>query len=69
MTLLAFTMTRHSGLRLAEVGELLGIVGGLAFLLGGMTPFAKRIGQTVGGLALTIAFVLLAVATHYGHFG
>jgi hypothetical protein len=69
MTLLAFTITRHSGLRLAEVGELLGLVGGLAFLVGGLTPFGKRAGQTIGGLALAAGFLLLVVATHSGHFG
>ena len=69
MTLLALTMTRHSGVRLAEAGELLGLIGGLALLLGGMMPFGKRVGQAIGGLALAIGFALLIVATHYGHFG
>ena len=69
MTLLALTMTRHTGLRLAEVGELLGLVGGLALLLGGITPFGKRAGQLIGGLALALGFAALVIATHYGHFG
>jgi hypothetical protein len=68
MTLLALTITKHTGYRLAELGELLGVVGGLALLLGGLTPFGKRIGQTVGGLGLTVGFILLLVATRWGHF-
>ena len=68
MTLLALTITKHTGYRLAELGELLGLIGGLALLLGGLTPFGKRIGQTVGGLGLTLGFVLLLVATRWGHF-
>jgi hypothetical protein len=68
MTLLAFVLKTHTGLRLAELGEVIGLLGGLAFLLGGMTPFMKRAGQTLGGLGLTIGFVLLIVATHWGHF-
>jgi len=68
MTLLAFTMKQHTGIRLAELGELLGLVGGLALLVGGMTPFGKRVGQTIGGLGLALGFVLLLVATRSGHF-
>jgi hypothetical protein len=68
MTLLALMIKPHTGIRLAEVGEVLGLLGGLAFLLGGMTPFMKRAGQTLGGLGLTIGFILLIVATHWGHF-
>ena len=69
MTLLALTLTRHSGVRLAEVGMLLGAIGGLALLLGGFAPFGKRMGQMIGGLALAVGFALLIVATHSGHFG
>ena len=67
MTLLALTMTHKTGLRLAEVGALLGLVGGLALLVGGMTPFGKRMGQTIGGLGIAIGFALLIVAIRYGH--
>lgn len=68
MTLLALSIKAHTGIRLAEVGELLGLIGGAALLVGGMTPFGKRAGQTIGGLALAIGFVLLIVATRWGHF-
>jgi len=69
MTLLALTIQKHTGVRLAELGELLGVIGGLALLLGGLTPFGKRMGQTIAGVALVVAFALLIVATHSGHFG
>ena len=68
MTLLALNIAHHTGLRLAEVGELLGLVGGLALLVGGMTPFGKRIGQTIGGFGLALGFIALFVATRWGHF-
>ena len=69
MTLLALTITKHTGIRLAELGELLGLIGGAALLLGGITPFGKRFGQTIGGLAIAAGFILLIIATHNGHFG
>lgn len=68
MTLLALLIKAHTGLRLAEVGEALAALAGLALLLGGITPFGKRAGQTLGGLALLIGGILLVVASHWGHF-
>ncbi len=69
MTLLALALKAHTGTRLAEVGEALGAIGGILLLLGGLTPFGKRAGQTLGGLALAIGFICLVVATRWGHFG
>jgi hypothetical protein len=68
MLTLAFTIKAHTGVRLAELGEALGAIGGLALLLGGLTPFGRRGGAVVGGLALAAGFVLLIVATHWGQF-
>jgi hypothetical protein len=68
MTLLFLSIKPHTGIRLAEVGELLGLVGGAALLFGGTTPFGKRAGQTLGGLGLAVGFVLLIVATRWGGF-
>ena len=68
MTLLALVLKAHTGIRLAEVGEALGAIAGLALLVGGVTPFGRRAGQIVGGLALAIGFVCLVVATRWGHF-
>jgi len=68
MLTLAITLKAHSGIRLAEVGEALGAIGGLALLVGGLTPFGRRAGAVVGGLALAVGFVCLIVATRWGHF-
>jgi hypothetical protein len=69
MTLLAFVLKAHTGIRLAEVGEALGALGGLALLLGGLSPFGRRAGMILGGLALGVGFVCLVVATRWGRFG
>jgi len=68
MFTLAITIKAHTGVRLAEVGEAIGALGGLAFLLGGLTPLGRRAGEVVGGLALVVAFVCLVIATRWGHF-
>ncbi len=68
MTLLALVIKAHTGIRLAEVGEAVGAIGGLALLLGAVTPFGRRAGQAIGGLALAIGLVLLVIATRWGHF-
>ena len=69
MFTLALEIKRQTGYRLAEVGEALGVLAGLLLLLGGITPFGKRLGTTLAGLALVIGFILLIVATRYGHWG
>lgn len=64
MTLLAFTIKAHTGIRLAELGFLAGAIGGVLLMFG----TSRRSGTTLGGLALTVGFVLLVVATRWGHF-
>ena len=68
MLTLALMIKAHTGIRLGEVGEALVALAGLALLLGGMTPFGKRAGQTLGGLALLAGGILLVIASHWGHF-
>lgn len=68
MTLLALTIARHTGIRLAELGFLLAAIAGALLLLGAIVPFGQRIGAAIGGLALAAGGVLLVVATHWGHF-
>jgi hypothetical protein len=68
MLTLAITIKAHTGIRLAEVGEALGAIGGLALLVGGLTPFGRRAGAVVGGLAIAAGFVCLIIATRWGHF-
>jgi hypothetical protein len=67
MNLLA--ITHHGGIRLAEVGFLLGAIAGAVLALGAVVPFDKRIGKLVVGIALAAGSVLLIVATHWGQFG
>lgn len=66
MILLA--ISRHTGIRLAELGFLLAAIAGALFLLGAVVPFGRRIGTGIGGLALAAGGVLLIVATHWGHY-
>jgi hypothetical protein len=68
MLTLAITIKTHTGVRLAEVGEAVGAIGGLTLLVGAMTPFGRRAGAALGGLALAVGFVCLIVATRWGHF-
>jgi hypothetical protein len=66
MTLLA--ITRHTGIRLAELGFLLAAIAGALLVLSAIVPFGRRVGAGLGGLALAAGGVLLIVATHWGHF-
>lgn len=68
MTVFSLALSWHTGLHLTEIGEALGAIGGALLLLGGVTPFGKRAGQTFGGLALAAGFVCLIVATHWSYF-
>src|SRR3954470_24166539 len=68
MLTLAITIKTHTGIRLAEVGEAVGAIGGLALLVGGLTPFGRRAGEIVGGLAIAIGFARLVLATRWGPF-
>lgn len=67
MNLLA--LTQHTGLRIAEVGFLLGAIGSALLALAAVTPSARKSGGFVAGSALAAGFVLLIVAAHWGHFG
>jgi hypothetical protein len=67
MNLLA--ITNHGGIRIAEVGFVLGAVAGAALALSAVAPYDKRIGKLVSGVALTAGSVLLVIAAHWGHFG
>jgi hypothetical protein len=68
MTVLALVIKKHTGVHLAELGEALGAVGALALLLGAVMPLARRAGQFIGGLLIGGGFVLLVIATRWGHF-
>jgi hypothetical protein len=63
-------LTHHDGVRIAEVGFLLLVFGGV-WLASGQVPFFghPRARSVVAGLAFALGGVLLIVAIHWGHFG
>jgi uncharacterized membrane protein YuzA (DUF378 family) len=67
MTLLA--VTAKNGIRLAEVGYLLIGIAGIWTFFGQALPGFKMLRNSVAGLCLAGAGVLLVIATHWGHFG
>jgi hypothetical protein len=64
-----FAISRHTGVRLAEVGFLLLAIAGI-WLVASQIPALKldQFRFVVAGLAIAAAGVLLVVATHWGHF-
>jgi hypothetical protein len=66
MVILALHFSAHKPLRVEEIAGALAAIAGAALLFSSMTPMARRIGQTVGGLALLVAGVLFVLAVRYG---
>jgi hypothetical protein len=67
---LVLALTRHDGIRLAEVGFLLILIAGV-WLVAAQVPQLK-LGRTrtiVAGVLLAVAGLLLIIAIHSGHFG
>jgi hypothetical protein len=62
-------ITAHNGIRIAELGMLLGAVGGAFLVVGATMPFGRKGGTFLGGLGIAAGFVLLIIAAHWGHFG
>ena len=64
-------MTRHAGIRLAEVGFLLILIAGVWLVFAEILNPAKwgRFRTIVSGVLLAIAGLLLIIATHWGKFG
>jgi hypothetical protein len=68
---LLLALSRHTGLRLAEVGFLLILIAGV-WLAAAETLNAQRWHKTrtiVAGVLLAVAGALLIVAVHWGQFG
>jgi hypothetical protein len=67
---LVLAMSAHTGVRLAEVGFLLIVFSGV-WLVASEIPMmrVRKVRVIVAGVALTVAGVLLIIATHSGHFG
>jgi hypothetical protein len=64
-------MTRHAGIRLAEVGFLLILIAGVWLVCAEILNPATwgKFRRIVSGVLLAIAGLLLIIATHWGHFG
>ncbi|HEX5449394.1 MAG TPA: hypothetical protein VFW85_04995 [Gaiellaceae bacterium] len=65
---MTLAITTHDGGRIAELAFLLIAIAG-ASLFFGQVPFFGRARNSVAGLCLGAAGVLLIVAAHWGHFG
>jgi len=67
---MVYGLTHHAGVRLAEVGFLFLVFGGV-WLASGQFLFAGhgRGRSVVSGVAFAVGGVLLIIATHWGHFG
>ena len=66
MFTLALSFTRHTTIRLEEVGAAATAVAGVLFFIGTGVPFGRRGGQALGGLLLAAAGVLWVLALHWG---
>jgi hypothetical protein len=63
-------LSHHTGSTLAEVGFLLILFAGV-WLIAAQIPVFKipKARTIVAGIALSLAGLLLIIATHWGHFG
>ena len=66
---LFLSLSRHTGIRLAEAGSALAALAGGLFVLGAILPFGRREGMFLGGVALAAGGVLLVIAIRWGAFG
>jgi hypothetical protein len=67
MFLLALSYTKHTTVRLEEVGSALAAVAGGLLFLAGLVPFAgRRLGMGLGGLCLAAGSVLWILALRWG---
>jgi hypothetical protein len=66
MTIFAFT--RHTGVRVAEIGFALVAIAGLLFAVAPVTRFGRP-GTIAGGASLAAGAVIVIVAIRWGSFG
>ena len=67
---LVLGFAHRTGVRLAEVGFLLMLFGGVWLAAAQLPQFRFATARTiVAGLALAVGGLLLIIATHWGHFG
>lgn len=68
MSVLAFTISAHSGHRIAEFGFLLAAIAGAFFALAAVFNLGWG-WNFIAGAALATGSVLLIIASRWGHFG
>ena len=68
MNLLVTTISVHNGIRIAEVGFLLGAIAGTLLALAAILNLGRG-WNFLAGIALAVGSVLLIIATHWGRFG
>lgn len=62
--------SHHAGVRVAEVGFLLAVFGGIWLAAAQIAWFKFAKARTVvAGVAFALGGALLIIATHWGHFG
>ena len=66
MTIFAFT--RHTGVRVAEIGFALMAIAGALFAIAQLTRFGRP-GTIAGGVGLAAGAVLVIIAIRWGSFG
>jgi hypothetical protein len=66
MTIFAFT--RHTGVRVAEVGFALIAIAGALLALAQVSPI-RRVGTIAGGLSLAAGAVIILIAIRWGSYG
>jgi hypothetical protein len=66
MTIFAFT--RHTGVRVAEIGFALFAIAGVLFAVAPITRFSRP-GTIAGGAALAAGALVVIVAIRWGSFG
>lgn len=66
--MIIFAFTRHTGVRIAEIGFAVLALAGLLLAIAPITRFSKS-GAVAGGIALAAGAVLVIVAIRWGSFG
>lgn len=67
--MILLTLTRHTSLRVAELGLVLMLLAGAGLLFAAVIPFGRKPGTAIAGVALGAGAVLMIVAIHFGRFG
>lgn len=61
-------LSAHTARRLSELGALLGLIAGVALVLGTL-PLMRRAGMMIAGVLLIVGFALIIYALHFGKVG